>query len=224
MIRSMLFLLIGLLAANLQAGEPGVSVYNDDVLCLHPSRMTLDSMTKLLSTPTESTNSLSGTVLDLRFIDGDDAAVDAVAKLITSDRAPLVILANGETRGGAAELAVRLRSTGRGIIIGSTNAPGKVLPDIALDITADREKAFLTDPFTDIVTNQISVADTNDILPLIDHTSEAELVQKRIKDGEEDDSTPTIRPDAAIPYIHDPALARAVDLIKALAIVRTAKG
>lgn len=222
MIRSMLFLLTGLLAANLQAGEPGVSRYDDNVLCLHPSRMTLDSMTKLLST--ESTNSLSGTVLDLRFTDGDDSAVDAVAKLMDSERTPLVILANGETRGGAAALALRLRSAGRGIIIGSTNAPGKVLPDIAINVTEDREKAFLADPFNDIVTNQISVADTNDILPLIDHTSEAELVQKRIKDGEEDDSTPTIRPDAAIPYIHDPALARAVDLIKALAIVRTAKG
>ena len=222
MIRSMLFLLIGLLAANLQAGEPGVSIYSDDVLCLHPSRMTLDSMNQLLSA--QPTNSLSGTVLDLRFIDGDDTAVDAITKLMDAQKTPLVILANSETRGGAAELALRLRSAGRGIIIGSTNAPGKVSPDIAVDVTEAREKAFLTDPFTDIATNQVSVANTNDFLPIIDHTSEAELVQKRIKDGEEDDSTPTIRPDAALPYIHDPALARAVDLIKALAIVRTAKG
>jgi hypothetical protein len=223
MIRSVLFLLIGLLTLNVLAGEPGVSIYGDDVLCLHPERMTLDSMSKLFSAPAPTTNILSGTVLDLRFLDGDDTAVDAVAKLVTDQKTPLVILANGETRGGAAALALRLRLAGRGIIIGSTNAPGTISPDIALNISADREKAFLADPFMD-TTNDVSLADTNDILPLVDHTSEAELVQKRIKDGEEDDSTPTVRPDAATPYIHDPALARAVDLIKALAIVHTTKG
>ena len=179
-------------------------------------------MSRLFST--SQTNSPAGTVLDLRFTDGDNGAVDAVTKLIYAQKLPLVILANSETRGGAAELAIRLRADGHGIIIGSTNAPGKISPDIAVNVSEDLEKAFLADPFRDMATNDMSLSDTNDILPLVDHTSEAELVAKRIKDGEEDDSTPTVRPEPSQPFIHDPALARAVDLIKALAIVRTAKG
>ena len=215
-------LLLGLLTINVLAGEPGISIYNDNVVCLHPARMTEDSMSRLFSIA--QTNNPSGTVLDLRFTDGDDNAVDAVTKLIDAQKSPLVILANSETRGGAAELAVRLRAAGRGIIIGSTNMPGKISPDIAVNISTDLEKEFLADPFKNTATNDLSSSDTNDIMPLIDHTSEAELVAKRIKDGEEDDSTPTVRPEPSQPFIHDPALARAVDLIKALAIVRTAKG
>jgi hypothetical protein len=220
MIRGMFLLLA--LTFNVLAAEPGVSIYSDNVLCLHPQQMTLDSMTRLLAAP--PTNTLSGTILDLRFTDGDSTAVDAVTKLLAGQKTPLIILANGDTRGGAAQLATQLRLAGRGIIIGSTNVSGTISPDITLNISADREKAFLADPFLNTATNVLSLADTNDFLPLVDHTSEAELVQKRIKDGEEDDTTPTARPGPATPAIQDPALARAVDLIKALAIVRTAKG
>jgi hypothetical protein len=53
--------------------------------------------------------------------------------------------------------------------------------------------------------------------------SEAELVRNHVKDGEDDEIQPTTRTEPP-PVIRDPALARAVDLLKALAIVRPARG
>ena len=61
------------------------------------------------------------------------------------------------------------------------------------------------------------------MLPFVDHMSEAELVRKKIKDGEGEDS-PAPRTEPATPVIRDPALARAVDLLKALAILPKQRG
>ncbi len=59
--------------------------------------------------------------------------------------------------------------------------------------------------------------------PFIDHTSEADLVREKIKDGEQDEDSEPPRPaEPQKPYIHDPVLARAVDLIKALAVMQPA--
>jgi hypothetical protein len=66
-----------------------------------------------------------------------------------------------------------------------------------------------------------SPAATNNLLPFVDHTSEADLVRAKIKDGDENESLPTPRQtEPPKPFIRDPVLARAVDLIKGLAIVR----
>jgi hypothetical protein len=55
--------------------------------------------------------------------------------------------------------------------------------------------------------------------------SEAELVRKQIKDGEEDGSAvPSPHGEPASPVIRDPELARAVDLLKALAVLGKARG
>jgi hypothetical protein len=52
-------------------------------------------------------------------------------------------------------------------------------------------------------------------------TSEAQLVRERSKDGDADDNfAPTLRAAPPQPVIRDPALARAVDLIEGLAVVR----
>ncbi len=202
-----------------RAADPAVSVLDNDVLCVRPSRVT-DGMAGLLFAP-QTTNRMVGTILDLRFVDGDASAVDPAVKLFTSHKAPLVILANGETRGGAATLAERLRSMGGGVIIGSTNVPGLVSPDIAVDVATEAEQGFLADPYMKMPTTGTSLMDTNDLLPIIDHTSEAELVRKKIKDGDEDDTTPTARPEPGKAVIRDPAMARAVDLIKAIEIFQT---
>jgi hypothetical protein len=62
------------------------------------------------------------------------------------------------------------------------------------------------------------------LLGFVDHTSEADLVRKRIKDGESDGAIATPRAEPPQPVIRDPALARAVDLVKALAALHPARG
>jgi hypothetical protein len=223
--RSLLSLLAVTMLAAVPAAwadAPAVSLLDGSVLCVRPDRLTISLPEQILSLP--PTNKITGTILDLRFVDGDDSAVAGAFKLFGAKKVPLVILANSETTGGAAELAVRLRAAGAGLIIGSTNMSGKISPDIAVDINSEAEKNFLADPYLPAGTNEVSLAATNDLLPIIDHTSEAELVRKKIKDGEEDESEPTIRPEPAQPVIRDPELARAVDLIKALAILAAPRG
>ena len=143
-----------------------------------------------------ATNKIIGTVLDLRFADGGDlAAATAAGDVFAKKNQPLAILVNGETRGAAAALGAALRDAREGLVLGGTAAELK--PDIAVAATNGNLATF------------------------IDHTSEADLVREKIKDGDEDDSSPPSRPaEPQKPYIHDPALARAVDLIKALAGVR----
>ena len=77
-----------------------------------------------------------------------------------------------------------------------------------------------------VATNDaVSLAATNDLLPFVDHLSEADLVRQKVKDGEDDeDAEPAERPTPPKPVIRDPVLARAVDLLKGLAVVRMQHG
>jgi hypothetical protein len=125
----------------------------------------------------------------------------------------------------------------------------RVQPDIAATITTGDERVFFDDPYQTIVmgnTNS-SPAGTN-FLPYVDHTSEADLVRQRQKDGKaigtsefhtrdtdlpgprlihrlggdgdgDEGSAPARAAEPQKPVIRDPVLARAVDLIKGLAIV-----
>jgi hypothetical protein len=168
-----------------------------------------------------ATNTIDGTVLDLRFADGDDpGAAKAAADLFAQKKLPLAILVNGETRGAAAALAADLRKARNGLIFGGTAAALK--PDIAVKVKAEDEKKFLENPYAaPAQTETNSDAGTNNFSPFIDHTSEADLVREKIKDGDEDeDSAQPPNAELQKPLIRDPVLARAVDLIKALAVVR----
>jgi hypothetical protein len=194
------------------------------VLYLRPGQLTekFPEQVRLL----QPTNPIVGTVLDLRFADGGDGAADAAMKLFAAKKTPLVILVNGQTRGAAADIAAQLRAANAGIIIGSTNAPEKILPDIAVNVSAGAEKIFMENPFASspAASTEAGSPATNDLLPLVDHTTEAELVQKKIKDGEDDGDDLTPRAAPPQPVIRDPALARAVDLLKALAITQASRG
>ncbi|MGH7991770.1 MAG: hypothetical protein ACREDS_16465, partial [Limisphaerales bacterium] len=171
-----------------------------------------------------ATNKIIGTVLDLRFADGGDLeSAKATADLFAAKKLPLTILVNGETRGAAVKLAADLRDAGDGLILGN---PAKNLqPDISIPVSAAAEKSFLENPFGTLAqeeTNSTSV--TNNFLPFVDHTSEADLVREKIKDGDEgENSAPPPNPEARKPFIRDPVLARAVDLIKGLAVVRQSR-
>lgn len=221
-----LFLAAGLSTVPLLAGEPAasVSVFDGDVLCIRAAYLT-DSFAEQVHS-LQPTNKVVGTVLDLRFADGDDKSVDAAVKLFAGKKTPLAIVVNSQTRGAAAELATRLRLARAGILIGSTNLPGTILTDIAVAASLEDERKYLANPFAAPNTNVlISLSAKNELLPFVDHMSEAQLVQRRIKDGEDEGDEPlSPRVMPAQPVIRDPALARAVDLLKALAILKPMHG
>jgi hypothetical protein len=173
-----------------------------------------------------ATNKIAGTILDLRLADGDDPdSVKATADLFASRKLPLAILVDDETRGSAATLAEDLREAHDGLIFGDST---EIKPDITVTVKAADEKMFLENPFGTLAqegTN--STASTNSSLYLasfVDHTTEADLVREKIKDGDQDEnSAPPRASGPPKPFIRDPVLARAVDLIKGLAIVRQSR-
>jgi hypothetical protein len=222
-----LILALGLWGARLAAGEPAPSatVLADNVRCIRVGYLTDNFAAQLTSLPL--TNRLAGTVLDLRFADGDSGAVAPAAKFISENKSPLVILVNRQTSGAAAELARRLRTEDAGIVIGSADAAGTIAPDVAVTVNPDDEKQFQEHPYAWPATNRPSALPaTNSLLAFVDHTSEDELVRKHIKDGEEEDdgNPPPPRSAPAQPVIRDPALARAVDLLHALAALHKSRG
>jgi len=168
-----------------------------------------------------ATNKVAGTVLDLRFADGNDAAVaTATANLMAAGKLPLAILVNDQTRGAAVTLATALREARAGLIFGT--APAAVKPDISVEENPADEKKLFDNPYAAPATNEVAaLPGTNNFLPWVDHTSEADLVRAKIKDGDEFENPPP--PHAARPQkpvIRDPVLARAADFIRGLAIVR----
>jgi len=198
------------------AAEPlNVSVLENAVLCLRASRVP-ENVTEQVQAAAVPKH-LAGTVLDLRF--ATDAAPNA-ADYFLHGQSPLVILINSQTSGAAAALATQLRTAAAAILIGSTNPPGNLLPDVIVTVSADEEKAFQNNPFFK-PTPVAGVAPTN-LLAFVDHTSEADLVRKRVKDGEQDGDSSSPRAEPAQPVIRDPALARAMDLLKALAALQPA--
>ena len=173
-----------------------------------------------------ATNKIIGTVLDLRFAAGDDLTVaNATTNWFAAKKLPLAILINSETRGAAAALAKDLRAAHDGLVLGG--AAAELKPDIAVIVKTADEKQFLDNPYAASATGETnaSAATNGNLATFIDHTTEADLVREKIKDGDQDeDSTPARPTEPQKPYIHDPALARAVDLIKALAVIRQSHG
>ncbi|MGA2869525.1 MAG: hypothetical protein ABSF34_10245 [Verrucomicrobiota bacterium] len=171
-----------------------------------------------------ASNQTIGTVLDLRSADGDGLeAVKSATDFFAARKLPLAILVNGDTRDAADKLALDLRDAQAGLIFGSATAD--LQPDITVTVKPVDEKIFLNDPYALPPTNNIVADGTTNALPYyIDHTSEADLVRQKIKDGDEDENTAQVRAAPARPVIRDPALARAVDFLKALAILQPARG
>ena len=137
--------------------------------------------------------------------------------------------------------------SGNGPVIPS----GGLQPDIAVTMSADDERAFWEDPYASLAQNNNSpgVA-TNNLLPFVDHTSEADLVLQKQNDGKHmgtlymrdmdlpgagslrklgdggntnENTAPSRAAGLQKPVIRDPVLARAVDLIKGLAVVHQSR-
>jgi hypothetical protein len=183
-------------------------------------------------------NEIAGTVLDLRFAGGDDLdSAKATANLFMQRKLPLAILVNGQTHDAAAALAADLRENRAGLVFGSAPEPdasagGKIpplQPDISVPVAEDAERNFVQNPFGQPpqISAPPNVGGKNDFLPFVDHTTEADLVRAKIKDGDQDENpvpqpVPFHLPAPQPQVIRDPVLARAVDLIKGLAVVRAA--
>jgi hypothetical protein len=206
-------------ASAADAAPVAATVLEPGIVCLRTSRVPEDFANAVQNA--QPTNKYSGLVLDLRFADGDTNV--STGNFPAGKKVPLVILVNGQTQGAAADLAVKLRADGRAIIIGDANASGKIKPDITVNVAAEDEKRYLENPFAKPAEKSAGNSSSGDMLPFIDHTSEAELVRRHVKDGD-DVAADTPRNEPAQPVIRDPALARAVDLLKALAALHQPRG
>lgn len=167
----------------------------------------------------QETNSIAGIVVDLRFANGADTDdLSSIEHLIEQPRLPLAILINAQTSGASAKLAEDLREENSGLVFGS--AMQNFHPDIPVPVNTDDEKKFLKDPYAILPHTAASLDCCTNLLPLvdIDHTTEADLVREKIKDGDQDDTT--ARPAPQKPTIHDPVLARGLDFIKGVAALR----
>jgi hypothetical protein len=215
-----IFLPAILLAAQISARADLLksSVLENDTLYLRVGEVGKNLASEIQSAQSAlATNKIAGIVLDLRFAGGGDST--KAADLFAQKKLPLAILVNGQTRGAAIELADDLRAAKAGLIFGSSP---DLKPDISVPMNTNDEEKFMENPYGTLAQNETnsSIA-TNSLLPFIDHTTEADLVREKIKDGDQDEnSAPPIAAEQQKPFIRDPVLARAVDLIKALAIVR----
>jgi C-terminal processing protease CtpA/Prc len=104
---------------------------------------------------------------------------------------------------------------------GSVLSAEGVKPDIAVDVDSQDERAYYADAFKLITkTNQVNGAGRPGRRQRF---NEAELVRER-RDGYNPDSDISNSNDADNePTVHDPVLARALDLLKGLAVVREAR-
>ena len=215
--------LISLRAPAAETAPLVASWLENDVLRLRIEHLTGNFPTQWHAV--QPTNPPSGLILDLRAADSEKNITAPGGGFFAGQKSPVIILVNSQTCGAAAAWAADLRKTGGGILVGSTDFNnGQIRPDIFISVSSADEKNFLADPYyKPAPLKNPALSATNEFLPFVDHTSEADLVRKRVKDGEEDTSdTPRTLP--AQPVIRDPALARAVDLLKALAVLKQSRG
>ena len=96
-----------------------------------------------------------------------------------------------------------------------------VAPDIEVKVNPDDERRFYADPFAGTLAPEDSSTNTVANPPKRVRLTEADLVREHRTDGDaEEDVAPLGRTGPDGPVIQDPALARGIDLLKGLAVVR----
>ena len=119
---------IPLRAETAAAGLTRAVVLENDILYLRASHVGTNLAEEIRSAQgaLATTNKIIGTILDLRFADGDDPeAAKAAADLFAAKKLPLAVLTDGETRDAAAQLAELLRHARDGLIFGSATSGTK---------------------------------------------------------------------------------------------------
>jgi hypothetical protein len=107
-------------------------------------------------------------------------------------------------------------------------------PDILVPVRPDEERIYYSDPFKEIVLPQTLVAAFSGVpasatnRPTRIRTTEADLIRERKErpGAELEGQAPTTSPadaDSGKPVVHDPVLARALDLLKAISTMHTTR-
>ncbi len=159
------------------------------------------------------------------------AAAEALAALLRHDHVGLLL---GTATAGEARLfkefilgdGQRLRiATGTVGLGESETLPAKgVLPDIAVEVSLEEERAYLADAYREPLKGAgFGSSSTGTNAPPRRRLNEAELVRRQREGLNPDDDTgaPKTRlNELTKPVVRDPALARALDLLKGLALVK----
>jgi hypothetical protein len=109
---------------------------------------------------------------------------------------------------------------------GTSLSSSGIKPDIDVSISEQQERAFYADEFLVVPnTNRMAGASTNvtgESNESPDHVlfNEAELVREHNAGENPDEQTAKRPPEVKVPVVSDPTLARALDLLKGLAVVR----
>jgi C-terminal processing protease CtpA/Prc len=201
-------------------------------LFLSEERPLLDSGQGVIKS-TAKTNALSLPVTLLVNTETVGAA-EALAEVMRDTGTGLIL--GNVTRGAAMTSREFTLKNGRKLRIadapvklgnGSLIAEKGVTPDILVVVAEADERAYMDDPFAtpgrSLTTTNLTATATNRA-PRRARLTEADLVRAR-REGVrlDEDLTPLREPESEKQLIRDPALARAVDLLKGLAVVRRAK-
>lgn len=177
----------------------------------------------------EKTNALSLPVVAL--VNGETGeAAEALGAMLRQTGAGLLIGSRTAGRAGVRSdfklsNGQRLRVVTAPVLLGDAKpvpATG-VAPDIEVTVKPDDEKNFYADSFaaTKPAPTTNSAASTR---PKRVRVTEADLVREKRGDGDFDSITNArVRAEPEIQVVQDPALARAIDLLKGLALVRQTK-
>jgi hypothetical protein len=181
---------------------------------------------------TAKTNALDWPVVVL--VNGETAgAAEALAALLRDTGTGLIL--GSRTIGAAMTSKEFVLSNGQRLRIatdpiklagGDSLPPVGLTPDILVNVTPADEQFYWNDPFGQIaapaVATNSTASVTNRVLRRV-RTNEADLVRARKQGLDLDEETiPQREPESDARVIRDPALGRAVDLLKGLALVRRA--
>jgi hypothetical protein len=122
---------------------------------------------------------------------------------------------------------LRLRvAVGQASLGGGKGLTGGVAPDIAIASSLDDQRAYLLDPYKVLHPPQIAKTSiAANPVPDLPRLNETELIREH-KSGEEADDVPisaNLDAPPPAPAMSDPVLARALDLLKGLAVVEPAR-
>jgi hypothetical protein len=179
---------------------------------------------------TAKTNAIAAPVAVL-VNERTSSAAEALAAVLRETGTGLII--GGKTSGSAMVTREFPLKTGQTLRIAAspvkladgTELTTGVKPDIEVAVSLQEERAYLEDPYS-------APAETNSMESLVsqdgdtnrparrNRPSEADLVREHRRGNTNDLLQPPLAPKPDRPVIADPALSRAVDLVKGLALVR----
>ena len=157
-------------------------------------------------------------------------AAEVLAALLRQNQVGLLI--GTGTPGGVLQFKDFTLSTGQRlrIAIGGTKlGDGQAMPstglrpDIAIIVGPEEERAFYAEPYRRLGASTVGSSAVNKGQESAVRLNEAELI-RRMKEGQNPETAPpATAPSVTTPQVRDPALARALDLLKGLSVVRAAK-